>query len=369
MKKMQRCNAQPGYRKWLVTLGILVGCLSSGSADPLRIVTWGGAYEAAQRQALFEPYEEKSGRTIEVLQYNGSLEEMRRRARREKWDLVDMTEDLAIAACQEGLVQPINHQEVFLKESFRALKEDFAPLRLTDCAIPQEVYALVLAYDDRAFPGRKPDSVEDFFDVQQFPGKRAVQKTPDGLLEWALLAEGVPQRQIYDLLSTDRGLRLALQNLEGIRDQIVWWEDPAEPARMLERGEVVMASGYNGRFFFATQERDAPIVTIWDGQLIGTDVWVMARDADTEAALHFLQFATQAERMADLAELIPYGPARTSALDQIGLHPNSNIPMRDHLPNARLSSGRYLIRDPEWYANTQSLRNRRFRSWLQEDDK
>ena len=366
---MQPCNPQLGYRKWLVILGILVGCLSSRSAEPLRIVTWGGAYEAAQRRALFDPYEEKFGRTIEVLQYNGSLDEMKRHALSEQWDLVDMTEDLAIAACREGLVQPINHQKVFLKESPRALKEDFAPMRLTDCAIPQEVYAQVFAYDDRAFPGRKPDTVEDFFDVEQFPGKRALQKTPDGLLEWALLAEGVPQRQIYDLLSTDRGLRLAFRKIEDIREQIVWWEDSAEPARMLERGEVVMASGYNGRFFFAKQEWDAPIVTIWDGQLIGTDVWVIARNADTEAALHFLQFSTQAKQMADLAELIPYGPARTSALDQIGLHPNSNIPMREHLPNARLSSGRYLIRDPEWYANTQSLRNRRFRNWLQEDGK
>ena len=361
---MWPCNRKSRNSLRWVLSGLLLLGLSGLSAEPLRIVTWGGAYEAAQRRALFEPYEQQTGRRIEVLQHDGTLRSLEERAEGEGWDIVDMTEDMAHAACQRGLVQALDHERIFGRTIKEKLGRDLAPLGLSGCAIPQNVYAHVLAYDDRAFPGLKPAKVEDFFDTERFPGKRAVQKTPDALLEWALLAEGVPQRQIYDLLSTDRGLRLALRKIETIREDIIWWQDPAEPARLLEKGAAVMASGYNGRFFFAVHDHDAPIVTMWDGQLIGTDVWTLAKQADSEAAHDFLRFAMQPERMARLAELIPYGPARRSALDQIGLHPDSNIPMREHLPNARLMSGRYLIRDPLWDANTQALRNRRFHNWL-----
>lgn len=332
--------------------------------EALKIASWGGAYEAAQQRALFTPYREKSDKTVEILAYNGSLAEMITRAEKEGWDVVDMLEDQAIAACKQGLLQLLDHRSILAHQPGRDIADDFAPLRFTPCAIPQNVYAKVLAYDDSAFPGIKPSKVGDFFDLDRFPGKRAVEKSPDGLLEWALLAEGVPQRQIYDLLSTNRGLWIAFRKLDKIRDEIIWWEDPAAPAVLLESGEVTMASGYNGRFFSAVQERKAPVVILWDGQLIGIDVWAVPKGADTESARDFLRFATQAKRMADLAELIPYGPARSSALEQIGLHPDSAIPMREYLPNARLSSGRYLIRDSDWYANTQSLRTRRFREWL-----
>ncbi|NBB79647.1 MAG: extracellular solute-binding protein [Verrucomicrobia bacterium] len=362
---MRRCNRQSKLPLRSIFSGLLLlPGLFCPAAEPLRIATWGGAYEAAQRRALFEPFEEQTGRRVEVLQHNGTLRDVEERAEREGWDIVDMTEDMAHAACRQGLLRTLDHERIFGETSKRQLERDLAPLRLSACAIPQNVYAHVLAYDDRAFPGLKPTRVEDFFDTERFPGKRAVQKTPDALLEWALLAEGVPQRQVYDLLSTDRGLRLALRKIETIRDDIIWWEDPAEPARLLERGVAVMASGYNGRFFFAVHDHDAPIVTIWDGQLIGTDVWTVVQGADSEAVLDFLRFAMQSERMAHLAEWIPYGPARTSALDHIGLHPDTAVPMREHLPNARLTLGRHLIRDPRWDANTQALRDRRFRNWL-----
>lgn len=332
--------------------------------EALKIASWGGAYEAAQQRALFTPYRKKSDKPVEIMAYKGSLAEMEKRAEMEGWDVVDMIEDHAIAACKKGLLQILDHHSIVASQPGSDITDDFAPLRFTPCAIPQNVYAKVLAYDDKAFPGIKPGKVGDFFDLERFPGKRAVEKSPDGLLEWALLAEGVPQRQIYDLLSTNRGLWLAFRKLDKIRDEIIWWEDPAEPAVLLENGDVSMASGYNGRFFSAVQARKAPVVILWDGQLIGIDVWAVPKGADTQSAHDFLRFATQAKRMADLAELIPYGPARSSALEQIGLHPDSAIPMREYLPNARMSSGRYLIRDSEWYANTQSLRTRRFREWL-----
>jgi hypothetical protein len=44
----------------------------------------------------------------------------------------------------------------------------------------------------------------DFFDVENFPGRRAIQDRPGANLEWALYADGVAIEDIYDVLETQR---------------------------------------------------------------------------------------------------------------------------------------------------------------------
>ncbi len=350
----------------LALLATLAG-LPAWAQETLTVVSWGGVYEAAQRAALFEPFTAETGIEIEALTYGGGLPALERRAKAERWDLVDMFEDEAIAACEAGLLRPIEPEAVAVVHPEAGLETDFLPGAFRDCSLAQNVFATVMAYDQRAFPGLKPVRVEDFFDLDRFPGKRAVERSPDLILEWALLAEGVPAGQIYDLLSTDRGLRLAFRKLDTIRDAIVWWEDVARPAEMLRDGEASMAMGYNGRFFAMARDQGAPITLVWDGRIIGYDVWAIpASSQQPELAERFLRFATQPEQLASLAELIPYGPARNSALQLVGLHPNTNIPMKDQLPNAPQHGPRFLIRDSTWYAHTEALRQRRFDAWLAE---
>src|SRR6056297_3259312 len=174
------------------------------AAQDLTVASWGGAYEAAQRRAILAPYAEATGREVATVQYDGSVAGLRDRAGAEGWDVIDMLADQARVACAEGLLLTLDAGAL----AGSAALADFTPHAPTRCAIPQNVYARVMAYDEQAFPGIKPTRIEDFFDTARFPGKRAVQHGPDGILEWALLAEGVPPEQVYGLLSTDRGLRL-----------------------------------------------------------------------------------------------------------------------------------------------------------------
>ena len=333
------------------------------AADELTVVSWGGAYEAAQRAAVIRPFEEATGVDVDISVYDGNWTTLADRGPAEGWDVIDMLADQARAACARGLLLAIEPDTLFSAEALA----DFTPVGPDRCAVPQNAYARVMAFDDRAFPGVKPTRIEDFFDTERFPGPRAIERSPDGILEWALLAEGVPPEQVYGLLSTDRGLRLAFRRLEAIRDDIVWWDDPAEPAAMLADGRAVMAAGFNGRFFDVSQRGDAPIDIVWDGRIIGLEVWAIAADTDRpEAARAFVAHAARARSMARLATRIPYGPTRRSAFDRIGLNPETGVPMRAYLPNAPQHGGRALIRDSAWYANTEALRQRRFRAWLSE---
>ena len=333
----------------------------------LTVVTWGGTYERSQWEAYFEPFEAATGVEVETVRYDGSLEGLREQLADEKtrWDVIDLIRADAVRACDEGLLQEIDPSILQPAPDGTPAEDDFLDGAIRPCSITQLVFSTVIAYDNRAFPGEKPRRIEDFFDTERFPGKRALRKAPVALFEWALMAYGVPRQQLYELLSTDRGFDLALAKLQSIRDELVWWQGGQEPVELLRQGKVAMASGYNGRFFHARAVEGAPISVIWDGQLLDYNAWAIPAGADDgDLARRFIAFATQTERLAAQANRISYGPARESAQRRVGLHVRAGVPMRAHLPTAERHMESAIARDHSWYAQTVDLRARRFRQWL-----
>ncbi|MEZ5538243.1 MAG: ABC transporter substrate-binding protein [Thiolinea sp.] len=357
------------FRRWSVIslLSVLsaLPCSRLHAQETLLIATWGGAYEQAQQQALFAPFTQQTGIKIKTLAYNGGIAVLQAEPLP---DLVDMPEEDAHRACAQGLLVRADFSRLLIKEPDTRLRTDFLPDAIQPCGVAHLTFSTLLAYDSRAFPGEKPQRSADFFDTRRFPGKRGLRREPTDVLEWALLADGVPLSQVYDLLSTERGMRLALRRLESIREHIVWWDEADEPASLLQSGQVTMTSGYNGRFFLA-RSTENPLNIIWDGQIIDRDVWVVpAQNQLSSEIRQFIRFATSAASLARLAEHIPYGPTRHSAMARIGNHPQRGIPMRDHLPTAPRYLEGALFRDTRWYAKTAAWRERVFREWLDGED-
>lgn len=346
---------------------------SAGTAAPgaeapvLTIATWGGAYEQAQRAALFEPFTARTGIEIRVAEYDGGLTELRARHADGgvTWDLVDMTMSDTLTACREGLLRPLPHDDLPPSPEGTPARRDFIPGALTRCGIAHTAYATVIAYDRRAFPGIRPERVADLFDLKRFPGRRALQEAPFGNLEWALHAYGVPTADLYRLLSTRRGLRLALAKLDAVAHQVTWWQDGATPARLLEHGEVVMASGYNGRFFAAMADRGAPIEILWDGQIQELENWAIpAGSRHPAAALRFIRWATGTDALTRFARHLPYGPARRSASRRVAGHIGTGIDMQPHLPTHPSNDQNAIAKDVQWYARTHDRIRALFRRWL-----
>lgn len=354
--------------RWAASLfWVLLG--AQADAETLTVVSWGGAYEHSQTKAYFEPFTERTGIHIEVVQYNGGIEELRRQVESDRvtWDVVDLVKSDSLRACELGLLVPIDHDKLPAAPDGTPAREDFHDGALTGCGVAEVVYATVLAYDARAFPGRKPATAAALFDLDRFPGKRALQRRPIAILEWALRSYGVPRQDLYDLLSTPRGLDLAFRKLDGIKDQIVWWEDGATPARLLASGEVVMASGYNGRFFNAAVNDGHPIRTLWDSQLYDYSTLGIPRGAPhLGIALRFVHFATRTEQLAEQAKYISYGPARKSSSSLVWKHAGTGIDIRPHLPTYPAHFERAIRKDHEWYARTQGRLTERFSTWLQD---
>ena len=335
----------------------------------LTVVSWGGPYERSQRKAYFEPFTEKTGIRIDVERYNGGLAELRRQAAEGSvaWDLVDMTMADNRAACKQGLLEPMDHALLPPAADGTPAERDFIDGALTECGVTQIVYAMVMAYNRDAFPGERPERMADFFDVRRFPGRRALQKGPEANLEWALMSYRVPRQDLYSLLSTERGLRLAFERLDGIRDHILWWTDTAQPVEWLASGEVVLASHYNGRLFDAAVVQGHPIEIIWDAQIYELGVWGVPRGAPhLDDALRFIRFATGTRPLADQARYIAYGPARKSSMKLVSNHARTGVDMRPHMPTWPANFETAILKDTEWYASLHDRIRARFDAWLGE---
>jgi putative spermidine/putrescine transport system substrate-binding protein len=352
----------------LLTASAALALLASGAgasgaraADQLTVVSWGGAYTTSQVKAYHEPFAKDTGVEILSEDYNGGLAQIRAQVESGNvtWDLVDLELSDVVRGCDDGLLEELDLADLPPAPDGTPAEEDFIEGTLHDCAVSTIIWSTVFAYDDTKFTGDKPATIADLFDLERFPGKRALRKNAKVNLEFALMADGVPADEVYDVLSTDEGVDRAFAKLDTIKDQVVWWEAGAQPPQLLADGEVAMTTAYNGRLFDAIYNEAKPFVIVWDGQVWDLDMWGMPVGADGGGtAWEFVKFSTDTQRLADQSNWISYGPARKSSM---ALVPEE---IKPHLPTAPENFTNALQNDFEWWADNQDEMNERFNAWL-----
>jgi len=337
------------------------------AAGQLTVVSWGGAYTKSQVEAYHKPFIAKTGNQIISEDYNGGLAEVKAQveAGNVTWDIVDVELSDAVRGCDEGLLEPIDKSILPAAPDGTPAEDDFIKGTLTECAVATIVWSTVYAYDKSKLPNG-PTTMADFFDLAKFPGKRGLRKTPKANLEFALIADGVPVDEVYDVLSTDEGVERAFKKLDTIKSEVVWWEAGAQPPQLLADGEVVMTTAYNGRVFNAVAAEDKPFEIVWDGQVWDLDLWVIPKGApNKDLALDFLAFSTETEQLAAQASWISYGPARKSSAPLVGTYATKpDLQMGPQMPTAPENFANALQNNFEFWADNQDELNERFNAWL-----
>ncbi len=245
--------------------------------DTLSVMSFGGAYQEAQRKALFEPYATTTGTKVDEQEYGGEIAKIKAmiESGNTTVDVVDVDAPTLLQGCDEGIFEKIDWSAI-------GPKEDWIDGTTSDCGVGTIVYATTLAYDGAKLADG-PTTIKDLFDTQKYPGKRGLWKNPATNLEFALLADGVPPAEVYDTLATPEGVDRAFAKLDTIKDSIVWWEAGAQAPQLLASGEVVMTTAWNGRIYNANKEgKDFRIV--WDNQILDSNYWVIPKGAKNAAA-------------------------------------------------------------------------------------
>ena len=347
---------------------------SAAMAKDMTIVSWGGAYQASQKNAYADPYVAENS-DINVIWDESSNEAVAKlRAMNEAgnitWDLVDVVASDAIRLCDEGLALEID-PDTDLADAPDGTKasEDFGDLLVSECFIPQIVYSTTFGYrsDIAEWNGKEPDDICDVFDLETFPGKRSLEKRPINNMEWALLCDGVAKDEVYDVLETEEGQEQALAKLDTIKDSVIWWSAGADTPQLLADGEVVMGSTYNGRLFSVIEEQKQPVAMMWDAQVFDLDGWIIPAGLSDERkarALDYIMFATDTQRLADQAKYISYGPARASSAPLVGKHAELGIDMAPHMPTDPNNAKNTFLYNYEFWADYRDDIDAKFQAWL-----
>ncbi|MDX1122496.1 extracellular solute-binding protein [Sinorhizobium medicae] len=343
--------------------GIALASISTAAfgADQLVVASFGGAYTASQSKAFIEPFMAEEGAKVLTADYNGGLAELRSQVQSGNgaWDVIDLELQDALRACDDGLIENIDASDLAPAADGTAAADDFLPGTLMDCGVGTIMWSNIIAYDKTKFPSGGPKSIADFFDLKKFPGKRGLSNKPNVNLEWALMADGVPNEKIYETLATKEGLDRAFARLDTIKKDAVFWGAHAQAPQLLADGEVVMTAAANGRIYDAITKENKPFEIVWDGQIWNLDVWAISKASKSkEAALDFVKFSTTGQRLADITKFISYGPVRKSSQ---ALVPEA---IRASLPTYEANFKTSLANDLEFWADHQDEVNQRWATWM-----
>jgi putative spermidine/putrescine transport system substrate-binding protein len=318
----------------------------------LTVTTWAGDYGRAQAAAQMHPYAAANRVDVRLAQWDGQLSGL-------KGDVVDFELPRAVEACRKGLLEKIDPATLPAGSDGSPALKDFVPGAFGPCWVGSIVYSQVII----TAPGSAAKTLADFFDTTKFPGKRALKRGSGKYnLEMALLADGVPESQIYATLSTDAGMGRALHKLASLGADLIWYDRGSEAMTLIHEHSAAFATALNKPVFDAAQQGDAPGV-IWDHQLYEFDVFgVPAGNPKKDMAMDYIRFATGAAPLAGVASWVPYGPARRSAWGMVGHNPDLHIDMRPFLPTSHFETA-FAVDDTWWLANKDRV-DAAWRAWL-----
>jgi putative spermidine/putrescine transport system substrate-binding protein len=333
-------------RRSLVALG-LSGAFALATAqaqqNPLVFTSWGGTTQQAQKKSWVDPFVAASGAVVKM---DGPTDYGKFKAMVESgnvmWDVVDVEGDFAAKATKDGLLEPID---------FSAVPKATLDPRFTGTHhVGSFYYSFVLGFNKDNYKANSPEGWAALFDVKGFPGKRTLYKwSAPGVLEIALLADGVPADKLYPL-DLDR----AFKKLDTIKSQVVWWTGGAQSQQLLASGEAPIGMFWNGRIH-AIQSTGGNVGVTWKQNLTAADVLVVPKGSKNKAlAMKFLAFATSPEAQAKFASETAYAPVNTAAKalmapDAVKMLPDQFSADQINLNLAYWAENRDLIAK-RWYA-------------------
>ena len=336
-------------------------------AESVTVVSWGGSYTDACEEAYLKPFAAETGIDVTLDDYNGGLSQVRSQveAGNVYWDIVDIQSPDLVRGCDEGLFETLDASLLAPGVDGSTPGDDFYPGLIGECGIGMLFFSTVVAYNHERTTGDVPRTIQDFFDLERFPGRRGMRRTPLANLEFALMADGVPASEVYAVLDTREGVDRAFRKLDTIKEEVVWWEAGAQPPQMLADGEVVMTTAYNGRIFNAQVLEDQPFTIVWHGQVLEiSNLAILSGSGNLTAARQLLAYASRPASMAAISHYIAYSPTRRSAEGLVANHLATGVPMASHMPNAPENTRLALRSDWSWWADHGDDMNERFGSWL-----
>jgi putative spermidine/putrescine transport system substrate-binding protein len=303
----------------------------------LRMTEAGGPSGESIEKGYLNPFTEKSGIAV-VRESPSGLGKLR--AMVEAGNVTSVLLELSSPELEQAkaldLVEPLDWDAIAPEPMFEEAKDEYG--------YGYQYYTTLMAWRADA---KAPQSWQDFWDVEAFPGKRALPDYAAYILPMALLADGVAVEELYPL-DLDR----AFASLEKIKDHVaVWWQAGAQAPQLLQDNEVQYAVAWSGR----VAGQDGLEYTYQDGQL-DIAFFVVPKGADPSqkaAAMGILYEMSVPDNQAVAANVVSYtgsSPELESLLPQDRL---------DEFPTVAANKDVQFLSDARWwFENAEEVETR-----------
>jgi len=305
-------------------------------------VDGGGAYHDTVQKRVLDPWQAKTG--IKVVSVAGTDNAKLRamvEANRVVWDVYNGDNTWGTEADGEWLV-PIDYSVVPKDEIIAGFAGKYR--------VANMIYSIQLAYNTDKVT-TKPSGWADFFDLEKYPGKRAVMDySAGGLFEIALLADGVAPDALYPL-DIDR----AIAKLDTIKPSLVFWQSGAQSEELVGSGEVSMVMTYNARAYDAKVALGLPVDYIFDEQILAAAYLTIPKGSrNVDDAMKLIAFAVSKPINETMSADLPLGPSNVNASPSAKMAPD--------LPSSHLDMP-YAVFDDQWIAENSKMIESRYQAW------
>lgn len=338
-----------------ITISMLsAGCSTapSGSGNGVVVADGGGTYHESLKTTTYEPCSDQLEMNVTSTSYDYTVGQIRAQVTGAKeWDVVSNGTSSWSPETQKELLQPLDYDEIDTT--------GFPEEAVNKYGITYVYTGNVVSFMNDRYGSDKPRDWEDFWDVEKFPGTRAMRNNPQATLEIALLADGVDADDLYPL-DVDR----AFKKLDELRSstKVVWWNNAAEQTQFLANDIADLVVGWTGRIQQAQTDGLEAEFSLKGAVMTPTEWTVLKSSTNSEGAMKFIDCAILPERQAaDAIDYLGNSPANTKAFEHIPEDVAKTLPTNPE--NKDVIAG-YL--NSEWWSENYDAVNERWQGWYGE---
>lgn len=292
----------------LLAAPVLLSRAAFAQNRPLNFLTWGGRFGEGVRAAFSDPFTAATGITVEdITPYNyGRFVTAMQNNNPENFDLAWFSDEVEPArAGGLGFVEALDYSLMPHASNARAsARQEFG--------VSPYVTTYQIGFRTDLWSTR-PASWADFWDVDTFPGPRSLGTSVMGVLEAALMADGVAPADLYPI-DEERAYR----KLDEIKRHIRVFHNTsaAQPARQqLYQGEIAMILSWSSDFI-AQRVAGEPIDVVWNGGFyFSPSVGIAKGSPYREQAHAYLDQFFQHDRLLNFVNVWPTTPVVDSVAE------------------------------------------------------
>jgi putative spermidine/putrescine transport system substrate-binding protein len=337
----------------LAPLAEIASRAAQAAEQPVTYFTYGGAWKQAIAGAFFEPFTKKTGIPVQYQEpYSFAKLRAMHEAKAQQIDIAGLNGMDVYIAARMKMITPIDWSVVD--------KTALDPQQLHhENVIGVSSQSMNICYSKKKWPGaERPNSWADFWNVEKFPGRRALRRDAFWTMEAAAKADGIKDDAFYPL-DVDRVFR----SLDRIKPHIkAWWADNSLAQQLMEQEEVDLIYMTNGRATQSILDHKAPYEMIWNEAIYAghAEGWVVpVGSPNPKGGMKALDIVGRAEYQAAFARLLYYAPQNPKAIDL--LDPALARLMPSHPDNEKIAH----TSNYQWWADNVARVQRRFEQWLQ----